>query len=128
MLLQINPHSPIPIYRQIMDQIRYQILAGVIKESQKLPSVRDLSRSVKVNPMTVSKSYAYLEMEGLLDRKRGVGLFAAKLNDEQKKTNCRMLVERGLEQIANDAISLGLSKEQFIQMADGVFNDLKTEE
>ena len=128
MLLQINPHSPVPIYRQIMDQIRYQILAGVIKESQKLPSVRDLSRSVKVNPMTVSKSYAYLEMEGLLDRKRGVGLFAAKLNDEQKKTNCRMLVERGLEQIANDAISLGLSKEQFIQMADGVFNDLKTEE
>jgi GntR family transcriptional regulator len=128
MLLQINPHSPIPIYRQIMDQIRYQILAGVIKESQKLPSVRDLSRSVKVNPMTVSKSYAYLEMEGLLDRKRGIGLFAAKLNDEQKKTNCRMLVERGLEQIANDAISLGLSKEQFIQMADDVFNDLKTEE
>ena len=128
MLLQINPHSPIPIYRQIMDQIRYQILAGVIKESQKLPSVRDLSRSVKVNPMTVSKSYAYLEMEGLLDRKRGIGLFAAKLDDEQKKTNCRMLVERGLEQIANDAISLGLSKEQFIQMADGVFNDLKTEE
>ena len=126
--MQINPHSPIPIYRQIMDQIRYQILAGVIKESQKLPSVRDLSRSVKVNPMTVSKSYAYLEMEGLLDRKRGVGLFAAKLNDEQKKTNCRMLVERGLEQIANDAISLGLSKEQFIQIADGVFNDLKTEE
>lgn len=128
MLLQINPHSPVPIYRQIMDQIRYQILAGVIKESQKLPSVRDLSRSVKVNPMTVSKSYAYLEMEGLLDRKRGVGVFAAKLNDEQKKTNCRMLVECGLEQIANDAISLGLSKEQFIQMADGVFNDLKTEE
>jgi GntR family transcriptional regulator len=128
MLLQINPHSPVPIYRQIMDQIRYQILAGVIKESQKLPSVRDLSRSIKVNPMTVSKSYAYLEMEGLLDRKRGVGVFAAKLNDEQKKTNCRMLVERGLEQIANDAISLGLSKEQFIQMADGVFNDLKTEE
>lgn len=128
MLLQINPHSPVPIYRQIMDQIRYQILAGVIKESQKLPSVRDLSRSVKVNPMTVSKSYAYLEMEGLLDRKRGVGVFAAKLNDEQKKTNCRMLVERGLEQIANDAISLGLSKEQFIQMADGIFNDLKTEE
>lgn len=128
MLLQINPHSPVPIYRQIMDQIRYQILAGVIKESQKLPSVRDLSRSVKVNPMTVSKSYAYLEMEGLLDRKRGIGVFAAKLNDEQKKTNCRMLVERGLEQIANDAISLGLSKEQFIQMADGIFNDLKTEE
>ncbi len=128
MLLQINPHSGVPIYRQIMDQVRYQILAGVIKESEQLPSVRDLSATVKVNPMTVSKAYAYLEMEGLLDRKRGVGLFAAKLNDEQKKTNCRMLVERGLEQIANDAISLGLSKEQFIQMADGVFNDLKTEE
>jgi len=86
MLLQINPHSPIPIYRQIMDQIRYQILAGVIKESQKLPSVRDLSRSVKVNPMTVSKSYAYLEMEGLLDRIRGVGLFAARLKKDQKQS------------------------------------------
>ena len=125
MLLQINPHSGVPIYRQIMDQIRYQILAGVIKESEQLLSVRDLSAAVKVNPMTVSKAYAYLEMEGLLDRRRGVGLFAAKLGTEQKNTNSHQLVKTRLEQVANEAISLGLDKEQFVNIAEKTFNSLK---
>ncbi len=128
MLLQINPHSGIPIYRQVMGQIRYQILAGVIRQSEQLPSVRDMSARLKVNPMTVSKAYAYLEMEGLLDRKRGVGVFAAELNPEQKNTNSKELVELGLEQVASEAISLGLSAEEFVQIASGVFNKLKTTE
>ena len=126
MLLHINHHSGIPIYRQVMDQIRYQILSGVIEESEQLPSVRDLSSQIKVNPMTVSKAYAFLEMEGLLDRKRGVGLFAARLNKNTKKTNSHALVTDGLEKVANDAVSLGLSKEQFTQIANDVFNDLET--
>jgi GntR family transcriptional regulator len=126
MLLHINPHSGIPIYRQIMDQIRYQILSGVIKESEQLPSVRDLSSQIKVNPMTVSKAYAFLEVEGLLDRKRGVGLFAARLTKSMKKTNSQMLVTDGLEKVANDAVSLGLSRDQFTQIANDVFNDLET--
>ena len=125
MLLQINPHSGVPIYRQIMDQIRYQILAGVIKESEQLLSVRDLSAAVKVNPMTVSKAYAFLEMEGLLDRRRGVGLFAAKLKMDQKNTNSRMLIKTRLEQVANEAVSLGLNKEQFVKIAEKTFNSLK---
>jgi len=111
-----------------MDQIRYQILSGVIKESEQLPSVRDLSGRIKVNPMTVSKAYAYLEMEGLLDRRRGVGLFAAKLKTDQKKTNTKALVKAGLEQVASEAISLGLSNKEFAQIASGVFNKLKTTE
>jgi GntR family transcriptional regulator len=125
MLLQINPHSPVPIYRQIMDQVRYQILAGVIKESQQLLSVRDLSAKIKVNPMTVSKAYAYLEMEGLLDRKRGIGLFAAKLKTDQKNTSSRKLIKTKLQQVANEALSLGLDKEQFVKIAEKTFNSLK---
>ena len=125
MLLQINPHSGVPIYRQIMDQVRYQILAGVIKESEQLLSVRDLSATVKVNPMTVSKAYAYLEMEGLLDRRRGVGLFAAKLKTDQKNTNSRKLIKTRLEQVANEAISLGLNKEQFVNIAEKTFNSFR---
>ncbi|MBN1456597.1 MAG: GntR family transcriptional regulator [Sedimentisphaerales bacterium] len=125
MLLHINHHSGIPIYRQVMDQIRYQILSGVIEESEQLPSVRDLSSQIKVNPMTISKAYAFLEMEGLLDRRRGVGLFAAGLTKSTKKTNSSALVTDKLEKVANDAISLGLNREQFTQIANDVFNDLE---
>ena len=128
MLLHINAHSGIPIYRQVMDQVRYQILAGVIKQSEQLPSVRDMSAQLKVNPMTVSKAYAYLEMEGLLDRRRGVGLFAAELKTEQKKTNSKALVELSLERPAGEAISLGITAEQFARIASGVFNRLKNSE
>ncbi len=128
MLLQINAHSGIPIYRQIMDQVRYQILAGVIRQSEQLPSVREMSAKLKVNPMTISKAYAYLEMEGLIDRRRGVGLFAAELKAEQKNTNAKALVELSLERTAGEAISLGITKEQFAQIASDVFNKLKTAE
>jgi GntR family transcriptional regulator len=108
-----------------MDQVRYQILAGVIKQSEQLPSVRDMSAQLKVNPMTVSKAYAYLEMEGLIDRRRGVGLFAAELKTEQKNTNAKALVELSLERAAGEAISLGITKEQFVQIASDVFKRLE---
>ena len=79
MLLQIDHHSGQPIYRQVIDQIRRQVMAGQLREGEQLPSVRDLAAQLRVNPMTISKAYSLLEMEGLLDRRRGVGLFVAAL-------------------------------------------------
>ena len=77
MLLQIDHHSGQPIYRQVMEQIRRQILAGHLGEGEQLASVRELAGQLNVNPMTISKAYSLLEIEGLLERRRGVGLFVA---------------------------------------------------
>jgi GntR family transcriptional regulator len=67
MLFEIDTHSGVPIFRQIIDQIRKQITTGLLPEGRQLETVRDLAARLKVNPMTISKAYSLLEAEGLLD-------------------------------------------------------------
>lgn len=70
-MFSLHPESGIPIYRQLVEQIRRLIAGGQLPPGAELPSVRDLAQEHAVNPMTVSKAYALLETEGLLERHRG---------------------------------------------------------
>jgi GntR family transcriptional regulator len=70
-LFTLHPESGVPIYRQLIDQIRRLIAGGQLPPGAELPSVRDLAVTHAVNPMTISKAYTLLEAEGLLERNRG---------------------------------------------------------
>jgi GntR family transcriptional regulator len=72
--VEIHPSSGVPIYRQLMDQLRALIASGRLQPGDLVPSVRQLGDSLAVNMMTVSKAYAKLEAEGVLERDRGVGM------------------------------------------------------
>jgi GntR family transcriptional regulator len=112
MLLQIDHHSGQPIYRQVIDQVRRQIVARQLREGEPLPSVRDLAGQLRVNPMTISKAYSLLEMEGLLQRRRGVGLFVAALRkDKAGRTKAGML-EDALTKAVVTAVQLGIPEER----------------
>lgn len=74
---QINPGSAEPIYRQLMDQLRRRVAAGQWVGGQELPSVRELALQLAVHPMTISKAYGLLEIEGLLERRRGLPMVIA---------------------------------------------------
>jgi GntR family transcriptional regulator len=67
----LNPQSGTPIYRQLVEQITRLIAGGQLAAGAELPSVRELAQLHAVNPMTISKAYALLESEGLLERQRG---------------------------------------------------------
>jgi GntR family transcriptional regulator len=67
----LNPQSGVPIYRQILEQVRRMVASGQLQPGAELPSVRDLAVTHAVNPMTISKAYSLLEAEGLLARNRG---------------------------------------------------------
>lgn len=71
---EIHPSSGVPIYRQLMDQLRVLIASGRLQPGDLVPSVRQLGDALSVNMMTVSKAYAKLEAEGVLERDRGVGM------------------------------------------------------
>lgn len=64
-----------PIYLQLKDQIRNMILTGDLKELEALPSVRQVAAEYQLNPITVSKAWQYLVDEGLVEKKRGCGMF-----------------------------------------------------
>ena len=77
----MNVSSGVPIYRQLIDQINQAIRMGLLSTDEKLPSVRILAKALQINPMTISKAFAQLEIEGVLIRKRGVGMLVAKAKD-----------------------------------------------
>lgn len=66
-----------PIYLQIRDRIVVMILDGLLKEGDALPSVRNLAAEYKLNPITISKGYQQLVEEGLVEKRRGLGMFTA---------------------------------------------------
>ena len=68
------PSSATPIYRQIVDQVARAVASGSLAADDELPSVRAVAQLYVVNPMTVSKAYSLLEAQGLVERRRGVGM------------------------------------------------------
>jgi GntR family transcriptional regulator len=112
MLVEIDTHSGVPIYRQVIEQIRRQIMTGRLAEGGQLPTVRDLAKSLKVNPMTVSKAYSLLEIADLVERRRGVGLFVAKLSKRQKERITREMLEGIVKKAAITAVQLGVSEQE----------------
>jgi GntR family transcriptional regulator len=72
-----------PIYLQIADHIAEEILNGKWRPGERIPSVRELSVSVEVNPNTVMRAYAYLQDQGIIQNQRGIGYFAAQGAEEK---------------------------------------------
>ena len=75
--LLVNPSSAVPIYAQVVEQIRRQVAAGGLVSGDKLPSVRDLAASLRINRNTAAKAYQLLETEGVLESRAGQGTFIA---------------------------------------------------
>ena len=115
MLLEIDHHSGVPIYRQVIRQIRQQIMTGGLKHEDQLETVRDLAARLKVNPMTISKAYSFLEAEGLVERKRGIGLFVAKVRKGQLNQIRAKLLNSIVNKAAITAIQLGVSEDKAIE-------------
>ncbi len=78
MAIRIDKHSGIPVYIQIMNQIKKEIILGRIKEGDKLPPTRDLAKRLNVNINTILKAYERLQFEGIIEARHGVGYFVSK--------------------------------------------------
>jgi len=107
----LNPNSGIPIYRQILEQVRRQIASGQLKPGDEMPSVREIAVSHAVNPMTISKAYSLLQAEGLLEHNRGKPMTVAGQSRAQSPLARRLeQIEPLLAQVALAAKQLQLSQ------------------
>ena len=97
MKIIINSSSMVPIYEQIMDQIKAKITAGDLKENDALPSVRTLAKELKISALTVKKAYDNLEQEGYTVTVHGKGTYVAAANTERMKEEQRREVEENIE-------------------------------
>ena len=121
--INIDFGSPLPIYRQLIYLIKLEILSGRLQQGAQLPPIRELAKSLKLNPNTVAKAYYTLEEEGFVESRRGSGNWvsykAGKLDGLRKG-----MVEDEWKGFLERAVSLGASS-QYIQ--DLVNRDLNDE-
>ncbi|MDE3257926.1 MAG: GntR family transcriptional regulator [Gemmatimonadota bacterium] len=114
--LRIDSANGVPIYLQMIEQIRYQMARGVLKPHEELPSVRELAGQYLINPNTVVRAYLELEREGFIYKKRGMGTYVAErdvtISREEKLEIVRELLDRALVQ----GVELKLTPEEMEQV------------
>ncbi len=115
MAFHIVTASRVPIYRQLVEQIRAGIARGELKPGERLPSVRQLSEELTVNPNTVARAYTELEREGMLISRPGLGIFVAEpRNDLTRAARDQRLTEL-LDHWLTEAVHLGYSAEEVLR-------------
>ena len=107
----LTPSSPTPLYRQIVDQVARAVASGTLSAGSELPSVRAVAQQYVVNPMTVSKAYALLEQQGLVERRRGLGMVIRA--EQAAAIDARLaLLQPALDHAAAVSRQLGISSTQ----------------
>ncbi len=112
MRIIINSSSMIPIYEQIMDQIKTLIRKGELKQNDILPSVRTLSKDLRISALTVKKAYDNLEEEGFVVTVHGKGSYVSEVNPELLLEEQKKELEADLERIILKSRQIGISGEE----------------
>ena len=116
MRIIINHSSMIPIYEQIVDQIKKQINNHTLKENDALPSVRSLAKELQISALTVKKAYDFLENGGLTKTIHGKGTFVTASDKQLALEARRRAVEEEFEKAIDQAKNVGLSKEEILEI------------
>jgi len=112
----IDTSARTPIWRQLAEQIREAIARGRLEPGERLPSVRELSRLVVVNPNTVARVYGDLEREGVLDTRPGLGVFVAHPRAELTRKVRRERLERAVVGVLTEAVHLGFTSDEVVRL------------
>ncbi len=123
-MIQIVTGDARPIFKQIVDGIRMQIMTGQLSVGTKLPSVRGLSMQLTVNTNTVAKAYSELLSNGLVESRKGLGLFVIQpkqiLNDQERQ----LRLEKAVEALIHETIGLSFSDDDILQMVSKKLSEL----
>lgn len=121
---RLNPNSGVPIYLQLMEQIKHGIETAALQPGDQLPGIRKLAETVVMNPNTVAKAYRELEHEGYIEVRHGAGAFiSTKLNT--RKVHDRMETVRPLiEKAVAQAAKLGLTDEEIRRLVEAELQKL----
>jgi GntR family transcriptional regulator len=116
MIFQIDAASRAPIYRQLAQQIREAVARGQLAPEARLPSVRDLSRQLVVNPNTVARVYTELERDGVLNTRPGLGVFVAQPRNDLTKKARKDRLTALVDQLLTEAVHLGFPGEEALAL------------
>lgn len=111
---QLDPHSGLPVYRQLMDQLRNYVASGVLAGGAQLPSIRELAKTLVVNPSTVVKAYGELEHLGVIESRHGRGAFVAERVPKWPPAQRRERLRALAGQLAVEASQMGAGEAEIL--------------
>ena len=112
----LNNTSMVPIYEQLMDQVKKEIISGSLAENEVLPSVRTLSGELRISALTVKKAYDKLEEEGFVVTIHGKGTYVAATNLQLAMEARRKMVEDDFAAAVQKANAVGLTKDEILEI------------
>ena len=122
MFIEIDPACSQAIYEQVVQQVKFAIAAGAVQADEMIPSVRDLSRKLAINPNTVSRAYRSLQDDGVVYSRRGQGLAVAPNAREQCKVERKSIFESRFLQLFDEAIRSRLEPPEIREMVEHILN------
>ncbi len=116
MILQINFKSGMPIYLQVVDQIKAAAAAGALRPGELLPSIRPLAEELRVNRNTIAKAYSELENQGVIETLPGRGCFLTENHSALRKEVRRKLLIAEIDQAIVQAHHLQVPRNEFLEL------------
>jgi GntR family transcriptional regulator len=121
---QIDPRSGLPVYRQLMDQLRSYIATGALSAGGQLPSIRELAKALGVNPSTVVKAYGELEHLGVIESRQGRGAFVAERAPKWPAAQRRERLRALAAQLALEATQMGAGESEILDAVKAAIDRL----
>lgn len=115
-----------PIYEQIVEKLQELMLLGVLEEDGQMPSVRSLATELSINPNTIQRAYAELERCGYIYTVKGRGSFVGSVNRLKDAKKTALAAKMGT--LVREARSLGVEKEEFVDIAEDAYVSIMKEE
>jgi GntR family transcriptional regulator len=114
--ITINVTDGVPIYRQIVNQVKYLAASGLIKPGEELPPIRTLALQLKVTPNTIVKAYGDLEVLGIVHKRRGSGTFVSDAKPQLALRERRRVIEQRIDALLAEAHQLNFTGEDIVRM------------
>ncbi len=115
-MLKIDSTSSVPVYAQIVEQVKRAVASGTLKSGDMLPSRRELALKLEINPLTVLKAYKQLEVEGLIEIRQGLGCFVADGQRGAVESYRLQTLTRQIDTLLSDAREFGVSPDRLREM------------
>ena len=125
MLISIDHHNGIPVFRQIIDQVKFHVVSGLLVPGDALPSTRALSAQLGLNPMTVSKAYSLLEAGGLVERRRGRPLTVKPVQARVMHAEKLAQLKPQITQLATMVRQLGVDRAEVVDLFTSTLDSLE---
>ena len=116
----ISPVNPDPLYKQVTDQVKDAIASGTLKPETKLPSIREMSKELKISIITIKRAYADLEREGYIITRAGMGSFVAEVNKDTLRQERMAEIKADVEKILKRGKKFNISAADIIDIIEEI--------